>query len=146
MATLLREDQAVIHASVNGVNPPFSTAGWSALEWGDVEANNVKVFPGGMLQQQDLGGVQTRADATVTRPFSDTLHPYLSQWENVVGTATMRITYTPKDANGNPNGAPVTITGRLKKVTRPKYDANGNAAAMLGLVMSCNVATGQSQA
>lgn len=141
---LLREDQAVIHANVTGVNPPFSAAGWSALDWGDVEANNVKVFPGGMTLQQDLGAPATRGDATVTRPLTDALHPYITQWENAVGAATMRITYTPKDANGNPNGAPVTITGRLKKVTRPKYDANGTAAAMIGLVMSCNVPQGQS--
>jgi hypothetical protein len=134
----LREDQAVIHVSVDGVNPPFVPSGWSSFSGGDVEAQNVKLWPGGMLPQQDLGGPPTRSDATVQRPYSDALHPYLVQFENVAGRAGMQIIYQPKDANGNPIGGVYTIKGKLKTVTRPNYEASATNPAYLTLVMSCD--------
>ena len=135
----LREDQAVVHAAVTGVNTPASLAleGWSSLDGGDPEANNVKVFPGNMLPQQDLGGVVTWSDITITRPYSDVVHPYYGQWANVTGRASMWVSYTPKDANGNPTGGTITYQGVLKAVRRPGYNAqNTGNAAMLTIVMS----------
>lgn len=137
---LVREDQAVIHAAVAGVNPPAVPSGWSSLDGGDVQANNVKVWPGGMLHQQDLGGPATRSDITIKRPYSDSLHQYLVQWENVVGRAAMWVSYTLKDANGNPLSGTVTYTGKLKQVIRPNYDANNNNPAFVTLVMSADLA------
>ena len=134
-----REDQAVVHAAVSGVNTPASLMleGWSSLDGGDPEANNVKVFPGNMLNQEDLGGVTTWTDLTIGRPYSDIVHPYYGQWANVNGRAAMWVSYTPKDANGNPAGGTYTYQGKLKAVRRPGYNAqNTGNAAFLVLVMS----------
>ena len=134
-----REDQAVVHALVNGVNTPASwlLEGWSSFSGGDPDANNVKVFPGNMLNQEDLGGVVTWSDITIERPYSDSVHLYVVQWANVCGRADMWASYTPKDANGNPLGGTFTYKGKLKSVKRPQYSAAATGtAAYLALVMS----------
>lgn len=134
---LKREDQFMLQATVTGVALP-SVFSWSEMDDGSVEAQDSKVWPGGMLNQQNLGGPATRADVTVMRPYSTALAPYIVQLENVVGRAAMQCSYTPLDANGNPDGPTMTITGILKKVTPPARNANNQSAAYLTLVMGAN--------
>lgn len=137
---LLRQDQAAISVTVTGVALPFIKS-WTMLEGGDVEAEDTKTRPGGMLPQVNLGGPSSRSDCTVTRNYSAALHPYIVQLENVAGRAAMKVAYTILDANGVPSGPTVTMTGILKTVTRPNFDANATGAAFLSLVMGANVAS-----
>lgn len=141
----MREDQFLIAAGVVGVNlPPVYS--WSSLSGGDVEAEDTKARPGGMLPQQSLGGPTTRNDVTVERNYNPALHPYVVQLENVAGRATMWVSYTPLDNNGNPAGGTTVINGTLKGVKAPDRNANSTTtAAYLSLTMSAQVASTTSQ-
>lgn len=135
----LREDQWLIHAQVDGVNFP-STFSWTTMSGGDIEAQDTKTRPGGMLPEQSLGGPTTRSDCTVERNYNSALHAYIVQLENAAGRATGRVSYTPLDANGNPSGGTVTLHGLLKGVKPPDKNANNTGAAFLALTFSCQVA------
>lgn len=140
MPTYLRQDQATISVPVLPVALPFVKS-WASLEGGDLESEDVKTRPGGMVGQVNLGGPTTRTDATVMRPYTKELHPYVVALENIAGQGTMHVTYSILDANGNVIGPTVTITGILKNVTRPNFDSNASGVAMLSLVMGCDVAS-----
>jgi hypothetical protein len=136
-ATLIREDQAIIQCQVTGINLP-AVYSWASYEGGDVEAEDVKTRPGGLLPQVNLGGPAQRTDVTVKRQYSAQLHAFIVQLENVAGRAFCVASYTILDANGNPNGGTVTVTGILKTVQRPNWEANASNAAFLGLVIGVN--------
>lgn len=141
---LLREDQATISVPKLPVALPFVRS-WAKLEGGDLESEDTKVRPGGMLSQINLGGPTTRTDATVSRPYSAELHPFLVPLEQVAGNGSMNITWTVLNAQRVSLGNTVTLTGILKTVNRPAWDANATAPAMLALVMGCDVDAQQTQ-
>lgn len=139
MPTYLRQDQATISVPVLPVALPYVKS-WAALEGGDIESEDVKTRPGGLVGQVNLGGPTTRTDATVMRPYTKELHKYIVALENFAGQGTMHITYTILDATGNVIGPTVTLKGILKNVVRPNFDSNTSGVAMLSLVMGCDVA------
>lgn len=139
---LLRQDQATISVSGLGVGLPY-VASWAMLEGGDLESEDTKIRPGGMLSQVNLGGPTTRTDATVSRPYSTDLHPFMKPLEDRAGNQSMQITWTAMNASKQALGNVVTLTGILKNVTRPTWDANATGAAMLALVMGCDVESQQ---
>lgn len=133
----LREDQALIHVDVSGV--ALDNNAWTSMDGGDLEAQDTKTRPGGMGEELNLGGPTTRSDLTVMRQYTnDVLHPLIRDLEVACGSATMSVRYTPLDADGNPAGETHTITGKLKGVPKPKWDANAQGAAFLSLVMGCD--------
>lgn len=138
MPTYLRSDQASIHAIIGPAHLP-AVKSWSSLKGGDLESEDTKIRPGGMVGQVNLGGPTTRTDATIERPYTRELHPYIKTLENLAGTQGMSATYTILDVRGNVVGPTVTLRGILKNVIRPEWDANATAAAMLGVVMGCDV-------
>ncbi len=140
MPTYLREDQATISVDIPDLpgNLP-QVKSWTSLMGGDLESADVKTRPGGMVGQINLGGPTTRTDATVTRPYTNELHPHIVDLENIAGTAHMTIHYSILDTRGNVVGKTVAMTGILKNVTRPQFDANAENTAMLTLVMGCDV-------
>lgn len=135
----LREDQWAIHVDVDGVSLP--TKPWSSMEGGDIEAKGTKTRPGGMADEETLGGPQSRTDATVMIQYSnDVLHPLVPKLQQACGSRATSISYTPLDGDGNPNGETHTITGKLDTVHEPKKDSNSPSnAAFLSLIISCNV-------
>lgn len=144
MPTYLRQDQATISVPHLPVLLPFVKS-WAMLEGGDLESEDTKTRPGGMLGQVNLGGPTTRTDATVSRPYTKELHPFIKRLEDAGGNGAMSISWTILDATGSTAGGPTyTINGILKNVTRPNWDSNTAGAAMLALVMGCNVEAAQS--
>lgn len=147
----LREDQAHISVQVGGVNAldaedtTFTAltnaikGSWTTLSGGDVAADDVFIRPGGGAPGINLGGPNKRSDATVTILYSTALDAIVGQLEQMTGKRSMAISWTPLDADYNPNGATQTITGVLKQVSRPNFNSNTNAAGFLTLVMACNV-------
>jgi hypothetical protein len=133
----LRADQAEIHVGVNGIN--FPATRWQALDGGDVQAKSLNTRPGGIMPAVSLGGPTSRTDATVKRLYGTHVHAYVVALENVCGQARMWISYTPLDADGNTNGAKITMVGSLKQVNHPSLDANSSSAGVLSLVMDCDV-------
>ncbi len=138
----LRQDQATISVPTLPVALPYVKS-WATLEGGDLESEDTKTRPGGMVPQVNLGGPTTRTDATVTRPYTAELHPHIVDLENVGGQGAMSITYNILGANAQTIGTPVTLTGILKNVTRPNWDSNATGTAMLSLVMGCDAQASQ---
>lgn len=133
----LRDDQAAIHVTVTGSGLDKNV--WASMDGGDVEAQDTKTRPGGMGAEKNLGGPPTRSDCTVERQYTnDVLHPLIPVLEALCGNAAMKVSWTPLDGNGNPNGSTESITGILKGVKKPKWDANAQGASFLTLTMGCD--------
>ena len=139
VSTYVREDEAIIHVNFVGFAPnwnePYS---WTSLEGGDVEAEDVFTRPGGLKQGINIGGPSKRSDVTLTTQYSSSVHRSIVDLENAAGTGSMSASYTPLDANGNPNGGTVTLTGVLKTISHPAFNANNSGAAFLTLTMACD--------
>ena len=146
---LLRQDMATITVDLPDMSPalppPPNGGSWSMLEGGDLESEDTKVRPGGMVGQVNLGGPTTRTDATVSRPYSSEIHPFIKRLENQAGNGSMKIHWTAMNAAKQALGNVFTITGILKNVTRPNWDSNATGAAMLAVVMGCDVEGQQTQ-
>ncbi len=146
MSTLLRQDQATISVGLPGIPTLPFVKSWSKLEGGDLESEDTKTRPGGMVGQVNLGGPTTRSDATVSRPYTLELHRRIVDLENYAGSGEMKINWTTLDSTGSAAGHPtVTIYGILKNVMHPGWDANATGAAEMSLVMGCNVDSSISQ-
>ena len=139
----LRSDQAAIHVSVfdsTGKNV-LDSAVWASMEGGDITATDTKTRPGGMGDEESLGGPRSRSNCTVGRQYTnDVLHPLIPALERLSGAAAMKISWTPLDADGNQDGATHGISGKLIDVQTTKRDANAPEAMFLTLVMSANSA------
>jgi hypothetical protein len=135
----LRADQAAIHASVDGSGLDKNV--WTTMDGGDMTATDTKTRPGGMGDEITLGGPRTRSDCTITRQYTTgMLHGLFPTLERLCGNASMSVSWTPLDGDGNTNGETHGISGKLKEVMRGKFDANASEAVFLTLVMSCNSA------
>lgn len=132
----LRSDSFRIKAGVTGVNPP-PIKSWQSMSGGDLSAEDTKTRPGGIEPQRSLGGPTTRSDCTVTRLHGTGIHPYIVQWEQAINQS-MWVSYTPLDANSNPQGATITLHGYLKSVTQSEMDADNAGKKTISLVMTCN--------
>lgn len=133
----IREDMAIIHAHVDGVNYP-SVYSWAALEGGVVEAEAVYTRPGGGMPGLQLGGPKTRGDITVRRQMTPELQPFIIPLEEACGHTAAWAAYTLIDRNQNPVGPTVQMNGILRSVVRMNFDANNAAAGFLGLIISLN--------
>jgi hypothetical protein len=135
----LREDMAIIHAGVTGINFPSVKHSWTSLEGGTVEANSVFTRPGGMQPGFHIGGPSERGDITVKRQFTPDLGPWVATLEDACGTAAAWCSYTLLQRDGSMVvGSLVTISGVLKSLVRTNFDANNSAAAFFGLVIAVN--------
>lgn len=133
----VREDQFIIHVGVDGVQLP-KTFSWTSKEGGDTTSDSVFSRPGGLQPGIQLGGPASRSDCTVKRHYTTSIDQYVEALELACGQAAMWVSWTPIDANQSPNGDTHLLTGILKEVQIPQYDANTNAAGMITLVMACD--------
>lgn len=133
----LRSDQAILHVTVAGSS--LDKEPWTSMEGGDIAVTPVKTRGGGVGDETNIGGPRTRSDCTVARQYTnDILHPLKVQLEGLAGSAAMKVSWTPVDADGNPNGDTHTIQGKLDDVTTTKRDRNAPEAMFLTLVMGCD--------
>lgn len=139
----LRADQAAIYVAVydqTGTNV-LDTNVWATIEGGDMTATDTKTRPGGMGDEESLGGPRSRSNATLTRQYTnDVLHPLVPKLEALCGAGAAAISWKPLDADGNPDGDTHGISGILIDVQTTKRDANTSEAMFLTLVFSCNAA------
>jgi hypothetical protein len=141
--TAVREDQFIIHVGVNGVQLP-TTFSWTSKEGGDITTESVYSRPGGQMPGIQLGGPGSRSDCTVKRHYTSNIDSYVTALENACGNAAMWVSWTPIDGNQNPNGDTHLLTGIIKEVMVPQYDANASGAGFLTLVMACDQQDSQS--
>jgi hypothetical protein len=135
--TFVTNNEALISVTVSGVSLP-AIFSWTTFQGGDVSASTSTLLPGGMQPALALPGPATRADVTVTAPYSLGFDAAVANLENAVGSSTMSASYQTLDADGNKNGNIITRSGYLKEVQIPSWDSKSGEAAMIGLVMQCN--------
>lgn len=141
--TYVREDQAIISFAVTNpsalkvhIPSPYS---WASFEGGDIEAEDVFTRPGGMKPGLNLGGPSKRSDVTIkTQYTSDWTGDVIVALENACGALAVSASWTRLDATGNKNGQSFNVTGILKSVQKPVFDANASGAVFIGLVIACD--------
>lgn len=134
----MREDQYVIHLSVNGRD----CGTWDRLSGGETDSDDTKYRPGGTPDQLSLGGPKTVANITVMRLFQrgrDTaLLPYLLAQ---AGRGQCVVSKQPVDDDYNAFGPPLVYTGKLKQVSPPDSNSESNDAALISLEISSSTST-----
>ena len=137
MANPTREDTWFVSVSIDGRNcGPFDS-----LSGGEVDSEEAKYNPGGMVGEISLGGRRTIGNLTVGRYYDWARdHPLMAFLYDRAGKGRGSIGAQPLDVNGTPRGNPLTYEGTLKTVTRPDIDSTGTDAAVLELEFTIDTA------
>jgi hypothetical protein len=130
-----REDTLLVTVSVDGRDLGI----FDQKSGGEIDSEEAKYNPGGMVGEISLGGRRTIGNVTVER-YYDALrdHPLIGWLANRAGAARASIGYSPRDAGGVVRGDPYTYSGTLKTVTPPDADSTGNDAAKWSLEFTCD--------
>lgn len=125
-----REDTFLITATVDD-RPIGIFDKWSG---GEVDSEESKYRPGGMLDEISLGGRRTIGNVTIDR-YYDVLrdHPLYKWLMSVAGAVRGTVSWTPLDFRGRVVGEAVVLGGTFKRVERGDLDSEGNDAAELEL-------------
>lgn len=131
------ESNSKVDVAVTGVKIPNP---WTTKTGGQIEADDQKFSPGGMLPEISLGGPVSTENVTVTRLFDKGAWSLYRLLRPLVGRGVMSVTYTPFDVDGNAFSTDdqIVISGKLIRLTPPDADAGSNDPAMLELEMSSN--------
>lgn len=136
---LYRSDMGHISVSVAGVT--IDNVSWDSMEGGDITVDSQNYNPGGMVPAVSLGGKRSRSTLTIERVYSDTLVGAYIALDNAAGIAAVTASFQTLAADHKtPVGNPITYTGTLGTVTRPKYDSTSSSPQMLQIVVDCNEA------
>jgi hypothetical protein len=126
-----REDTWIVRVSVDGRDlGPFDKASGGA---GDSEETKYRANGG---REVTLGGAQTLENVTVSVLYEEGVHALYHWLMSRRGRATMVVTKTPTDADGNVFGRSIVYTGKLKAVTPPDVDSESSDAALIELEQS----------
>lgn len=125
-----REDTHNVTASVDGRDLGL----FDQKSGGEIDSEEQKYNPGGMIGEISLGGRRTIGNVTIER-YYDALrdHPLVPWLASRVGAARGVIGVTPRDAYGIVQGDPITYAGTLKTVSPPDIDSTGTDAAKMSL-------------
>jgi hypothetical protein len=126
---LYRSDQALIHLAVVGLSLPDIP--WDKLEGGEKKAEGLAVFPGGSLDQKELGGIPKREPLKVSVKWQDSFINVWKALDAVSGRGEATATYSVVDPNYVPTGEGATYTGKILEVTRPNYEAGKSEEALM---------------
>lgn len=135
-----RSDQALVTVAVKGVK--LDQEPWDMFEGAELTTQELKVFPGGMKPQVQLGGQAERSPAVVQRKWSNVLAGITKALEGVCGDNIRGVTeiqVTPLNAKGEAQSSQrATFTGVLTGVERPKYKAGPSEEILLKLTVGLN--------
>lgn len=129
---MIREDTFSVRVSVDGVD----LGTWDKSSGGAVDSSETKYKPGGMAQEVSLGGSRTTENVTVTRLNDPILHAFVPWLLGRAGRGSAVVVRQPLDENGAAFGRPITWRGKLKSVTLPDTDSEGDGAALVALEVS----------
>lgn len=133
---IFRSDQCIIHLDVVGV--PLPAIPWDKMEGGEKKADGLAVFPGGSLDQVELGGIAKREPLKLSVKWSDS---FIAQWktlDNITGRGVATASYSITDVNYAPTGEGATYTGKILEVARPNYEAGKSEEALLLVTIGLN--------
>lgn len=126
--TPTRQDTWVIRAVLNGT--PLGI--WDKKTGGEIDSEDTKYYPGGMLPPIMLTGRRTTGNVTLQRLY-DRIddHDKINTLLTAAGRGDMSITQRPMDPDGHEYGKSITYTGKLKRVQVPEVDSESSTAAMV---------------
>lgn len=123
-------EQWLITATLDG--QPIGV--WDTFDGGDGDSET-RVYHRGDGAAIARGGKQTFDEVTITRIW-DGDRAAFTAWMGRRGRATMTVTMTERDADGNPATAGTAYAGTLKKVGRGAANSDGDGDVMLSLTMT----------
>jgi hypothetical protein len=125
-----RADQYAVTVTADGANLGI----WDKLEGGEIDSEETKYKPGGMLPQVSLGGTVEVGNVTVSRLYTlDDLVGKLRNLRGRVGKADMVVNRQSLDIDGNSYGDAWVYRGKLKTLTLPEIDSESSDAAVVAL-------------
>lgn len=130
MANPTREDTWLCTLSIDGT----SLGIWDSLAGGEIDSEESKYNPGGMVGEISLGGRKTVGNVTLARYLD-----WARDWSIMaflvgkVGAGRVTIGRQPLDPNGVVRGNPLTYEGTLKTVTPGDVDSEGTDAVKVEL-------------
>lgn len=128
-----RQDQYAVAVEIDGVY----TGIWDKMSGGEIDSEETKYKPGGMLTEISLGGSTNMGNVTVSRLYDlNRDHLSVKAWMSRAGKAAVKVTKQPLDTDGNAFGAPLVYAGKLKMVTPPEVDSESSDAALIELEIS----------
>lgn len=128
-----RLDQYNVTVSLDGT--PLGT--FDKMTGGEIDSEETKYKPGGMVPQVSLGGSVTVNNVIVTRLYRlDRDKSFEPQLKAAVGKGLVKVTKQSLDVNGSPFGTPLVYSGTLKQLTFPEADSTSSAAALVAMEVS----------
>jgi hypothetical protein len=125
-----RADQYAVTVTADGTDLGV----WDKLEGGEIDSEETKYKPGGMLPQVSLGGTVEVGNVTVSRLLTlDDLLPKIRTLRGRVGKANMVVNRQTLDVDGNAYGDAWVYRGKLKTLTLPEVDSESSDAAVIAL-------------
>lgn len=125
-----RADQYAITVTADGVDLGL----WAKLEGGEIDSEETKFKPGGMLPGVSLGGTVEVGNVTVSKLYTlDETAPRMRSLRGRVGKADMVVNRQSLDVDGNVYGDPWVYRGKLKTITLPEVDSESSDAAIVAL-------------
>lgn len=104
---------------------------WDKKDGGEVDSDDNKYYPGGMVKPISLGGKVTTGNVTLARIYDRVDdHDKINDWYQAAGHGRITVSQRPLDFNGNPVGRPIIMAGTLKRVLTPAVDSTGTGPAM----------------
>jgi hypothetical protein len=125
-----RQDQERVTVNVAGRDLGV----WDTFSGGEADSDDTKHRPGGMGEEEALGGFRTRENFTVTRLYRlERDHGLAKFLDDQVSRGRVVATRTMLDRDRVPIGEPITFTGILKTFTHPEHDSNSSDKKMVSL-------------
>jgi hypothetical protein len=130
-----RQDTWVIRLHVDGI--PFGI--WDKKDGGEVDSDDIKYYPGGIVPRIKLCGMVTTGNVTLQRLY-DRIddHGKINTLIIGAGKAKIIVSQKPMDPDGNEIGKSITYTGKLKRVTPPATDSESTTAALYEIECTIN--------
>lgn len=130
-----RQDTWVIRLHLDGV----SFGIWDKKTGGEVDSDDIKYYPGGMVPPIMLGGKVTTGNVTLQRLYDRVDdHGKINTLIQAAGRGKITVSQRPMDQDGNEVGRSITYTGLLKKVSPPDTDSESTTAALYEIECTIN--------
>lgn len=118
-----RQDQERVTVNVAGRDIGV----FDSFSGGAADSEDSKDRPGGMGEEESLGGVRTRSNFTVGRRYKlERDHGLAKFLDSQVGRGRVVATRQMLDLDRTPVGEPITFTGMLKTFNHPEHDSNSS--------------------
>lgn len=108
---------------------------WATKEGGEVSGEAGKVWDGGQLEPEVMGGPAETGNVTVSRPYRPAIHgPIRKAWAKGVMRIRTTVSVWDTDPDLGPVGTPtVYADALLVRLTPPQHDASSSDPGMIEL-------------